>query len=58
MAKSTLSKAGEMGGVAVVGGGVLYLAYEGYQYARYIMWKRKSTSNTMTFKQWKTTKPA
>jgi hypothetical protein len=58
MAKSTLSKAGEIGGVAVVGGGLLYLVYEGYEYVRYTMWKRKSASNTMTFSQWKVTKPA
>lgn len=58
MAKSTLSKAGELGGVAVVGGGVLYLVYEGYEYVRYRMWKSKNSGSTMTFSQWKTTKPA
>jgi len=58
MAKSTLSKAGEIGGVAVVGGGVLYVAWEGVLFVRYHLWKRKSASNTMTFSQWKVTKPA
>jgi hypothetical protein len=58
MAKSTLSKAGEMGGIAVVGGGLIYGLYEGVLFVRYHLWKRKSTSNVMTFAQWKVTKPA
>jgi hypothetical protein len=58
MAKSSMQKAGEIGGVAVVGGGIAYALYETYLFTKYHLWKRKSASNTMTFTQWKVTKPS